>query len=404
MTKKRKNKSVVGRAIGCQTLEAEEPVATATIVGDTTFMEELLVDERAAIENACQRSNETAVQAANAARAAAQAATAATRTLNSIHNQTQSGHSATAMDPTVLGAAIASALKTSTTAERIPAPKFKGVGNVEVFYQQFDQVAEMNNWSAAARLIHLRNSLDGPAQVCADGESEAEILASLLSRYGITRGQAREKLSRLERQKNQSYYDFAVEVDRLCGKAFPGEIVDREKMENLLEYFGKGMKDGGLYRFLHACKPRDITELVAATERYYGSASLGTGVSNRPTCPTSVNAAGVGDLVAEQPLRNTSNQQSRQAGTAGVTPVHQGGSGLERIESLLEQLLKKLDMRNPTPARGGYAGRGANGPCWSCGGPHMQKNCPSTRQSQNPASNNRGRGRGRGNPSGMTLN
>ena len=50
-------------------------------------------------------------------------------------------------------------------------PQFGGEGDVELFIQQFQEVAGANEWTPIATLLHLRESLTERAQVCSRADS-----------------------------------------------------------------------------------------------------------------------------------------------------------------------------------------------------------------------------------------
>lgn len=66
----------------------------------------------------------------------------------------------------------------------IKNPTFDKEGNVGLFDQQFQDVAEINEWMKRKMLLRLRNALPGKAKEHGCGDSVKEVLDSLMSQYG----------------------------------------------------------------------------------------------------------------------------------------------------------------------------------------------------------------------------
>ena len=47
--------------------------------------------------------------------------------------------------------------------ERFKPPQFDGEGDIDLFIQHFQEVAEANGWNGMATLLHLREALQGGA-------------------------------------------------------------------------------------------------------------------------------------------------------------------------------------------------------------------------------------------------
>lgn len=102
----------------------------------------------------------------------------------------------------------------STTAPGSPcrAPTFEGKGDVELFVQQFMDIAEENNWQERRTLLQLSGSLGGLAQIYSRAETAEEIYAALLNRFGALS----QCLLSLSRGPQGSVSDFGVEICHLA--------------------------------------------------------------------------------------------------------------------------------------------------------------------------------------------
>ena len=69
--------------------------------------------------------------------------------------------------------AITRAMKLSNTGNRpkIRSPSFSGEGDLKLFINQFEDVAEANGWTPKQRTLHIRSQLAGDAQGCGHGDS-----------------------------------------------------------------------------------------------------------------------------------------------------------------------------------------------------------------------------------------
>ena len=106
-------------------------------------------------------------------------------------------------------------------------PVFTGKGDVELFIRQFTDVAEANDWSDMATLLHLRKALEKEARECSRGGDVRDVFTSLRARYGMTAREARAKVAGLRRDSKSTLQEHSAEVEKLVGIAyaeFPGEL------------------------------------------------------------------------------------------------------------------------------------------------------------------------------------
>ena len=82
---------------------------------------------------------------------------------------------------------------TGPSRRHLKPPQYSGVGDVDLFLTQFEDVAMINGWSEEESLLHLRLSLTGKARDCSRAESIAEVQVLLRSHFGVNVRQARER-------------------------------------------------------------------------------------------------------------------------------------------------------------------------------------------------------------------
>ena len=95
------------------------------------------------------------------------------------------------------------------------APQFDRNGDVEYFIRQFLEIAEANEWAAAAARLHLREALKETARDCGKPDTLDGIFAALRARFGLTNREARARLAALKREHKTSLQEHASEMERL---------------------------------------------------------------------------------------------------------------------------------------------------------------------------------------------
>ena len=131
------------------------------------------------------------------------------------------------------------------------APTFNGKGDVELFIRQFTDVAETNDWSAMATLLHLRRALQDGANECSRSRDVRDIFASLRARYGMTAREARAKLAGLRGDSKTTLQEHSAEVERLIGIAYAG-FPEEMRRTLCLDTFSSTIGNGYLQRHLLA--------------------------------------------------------------------------------------------------------------------------------------------------------
>ena len=151
---------------------------------------------------------------------------------------------------------------------QFPAPTFDGVGDVELFLQQFQEVAAANGWTEPATLLHLKGALKGEAYQCSRPQTLAGVFQALRSRYTMTPREARATLSRLRRDQHTPLQQHATEVERLVALAHP-ELPAQYRLGMTVDLFCSSLGHPALQRHLLAV---DLPTLDAAVQA--GSAYL----------------------------------------------------------------------------------------------------------------------------------
>ena len=247
---------------------------------------------------------------------------------------------------------LAHVLSTMRRKDAFKAPKYDGTGDVELFLQQFTDVAEANEWTARDATLHLRAHLEGTAQGCGHGATVEDIRAALRSRFGMTARQAKEKLMQLKRDASQSLHEHSTEAVRLVGLAYPTlSITDKDNMA--VDYFIRSFDNKGLQRHMLAVKPTTMMEAVTATDEYLSA--RGTERNQKPRM-----------MVLEEP-EVSSVQTQIQEGLVKLMEAMQVQS------NLLAEVVRGLPDRSV--AVGVPLARKKPLTCYQCGGPHLVRNC-----------------------------
>jgi hypothetical protein len=247
---------------------------------------------------------------------------------------------------------------------RFKPPKYDGSTDVELFVTQFNDVRHANNWDGAETLLHLRSCLEKDAIDCGRGEDYEEVLDNLRARFGLSVRQARDRLSALRREPNQSLHSLGVEVKRLVRLAYP-TMAPADCTRLAVEALKKAIDDRALSRHLLALQCDTVESVVLAAEEYFQVA--GSNLKHRST---------VAVLGREGPTSQTQPVENKDLMVRLVTALEQSS-----------RVLAQFAAQNQVAA-----GSGQNQParmtrslnCHKCGSPdHWKKNCPLTRTSGN---------------------
>ena len=151
--------------------------------------------------------------------------------------------------------------------EQFKPPQFDGEGDIDLFIQHFQEVAEANGWNGMATLLHLREALQGGAREYGRPATTEEVFAALRSRYGLTTKEARGRLNGLKKEPRQSLHDHAIEVEKLVRKAF-GDLPVEVQTNMMLDAFCSSLGNATLQRHLLAIRPETLTEAVQHGQEY----------------------------------------------------------------------------------------------------------------------------------------
>ena len=236
-------------------------------------------------------------------------------------------------------------------------PTFSGEEDIELFLRQFADVADANRWTPLERTLHIRSQLSGDAQSCGQGESYQEIVEDLRARYGLTRRGARDRLSSIRLKTNHNVHKQAAEISKLVKIAFP-ILPDNDQQTMALEYFSRAWESKAVQEHLLSRGPQTIREAVRATEEFLAIHESGP----KPR-------AHVVERAPEEPA------PAQEISDAGFRMM---AEAMRTQTALLQQLILQLGSSQTQPVPSQPPPQ-PNAPlqCYSCGGPHLKRNCPS---------------------------
>lgn len=259
---------------------------------------------------------------------------------------------------------LATALANIRPRDQFKAPKYRGDSDVELFIQQFSAVSEANRWLDQQAIIHLRSTLEGPALDCGRESTLDGIFAALRARYGLTARQAKDRLTNLRRAAKQTLHEHATEVGRLVEVAF-ANLARADRDELIIDYFVRSLDNRALQRHMLAVVPVTLIEAVQASEEF-----LQVGGLDKTARPIAM-------AIEAKENDGSTNLESSLASISKV---------LEAQSSIMNQLAARLE-RLEAPKNGGER-QNMRRPlaCYSCGGPHLKRNCPHQKVTQVQAS------------------
>lgn len=291
----------------------------------------------------------------------------------------QGADDAPAPDPGILqlANAIAALGQHRQHPQPVKPPKYEGVTDVNLFIDHFASVIRANNWNEELARINLRTSLKGKAADCGRGATVALIYGNLRARFGMTAEQAGERLEAYRRDAKVPLAEFADEVVRLIGLAYPTTpAVEREQMA--LAKFKRSVGDDNLSDFLMARHPETLIDAIAAAEVYTGRHK--STAKSKPVC-RSVDTDGQAqvDKAVQDPVLKILEAQSQT---------------LQQLLQLQQQMMTNSLAGGSTPEGGGRrsgqrSAQQGGISCYGCGGPHMLRNCPNKRRGGQQGQQNR---------------
>ena len=248
---------------------------------------------------------------------------------------------------------------TLSSRRELRPPRFDGQSDVHLFLKQFADVHKLNNWEDEVAVVQLRSCLDKAAKECGRAETLSGVIDRLLSMYGLSSSEARERLHNLKRDPGESYVSLGNRVERLARLAY-GDLGSKTEMQLALKHFDRALTDVSLRQHLLVLRPRNLEEAVRAAQQF---------------------------TLVDRPRGRDANVRVVQGGSApapspsiGVTESHSILPGA-KVEALLESMTSQLQSlstrlsaveRSSTPAQ-----KVSKQGCFKCGDlSHFKRNCP----------------------------
>ena len=248
------------------------------------------------------------------------------------------------------------------------APEYNGTGDVEFFVTQFGEVAEANEWTAIASLLHLREALKEGAKDCGRAGNLAGVFTALRARYGLTPREARARISTLRKDNRASLQEHATEVDRLCQIAYI-ELPDRYRASMSLETFCNTLGNTYLQRHLLAIQAVTLEQAVRAGNEFLQIRA--------PILPGSaIRAVDEDEQVEDQ-----------------VASIEQ--SVLSKLLKNMQILSDKVDRLQTTPKPAATKQIAKSTGCWGCGQEgHTRRACLTNPWPTKPTTSTQSQGNG----------
>ena len=264
--------------------------------------------------------------------------------------------------------------------EVFKAPEYSGKGDVELYIRQFSDVAEANQWTAGATLLHLRSKLKEGAQDCGQGHTVETIFTALRARYGMSVREARAKLNDLRKHPKVSLHEHALEVEKLVSLAY-ADLPIRHQEEMCMDKFSNTLGNAYLQRHLLAIPTPDLETAVRAGNEYLQ-------IRNSP------GSVGLREIIAEEeelleqevaPVQSNPVVEPLQLLTKMVSDL------TKELASLKKQVSQSPSRQGPptNPAAPLQWTRAPN-TCWTCNGEgHWRRDCPQRPLGTRPQANQR---------------
>lgn len=271
------------------------------------------------------------------------------------------------------------------------APKYDGTSDVELFIQQYTDVAQANQWDAQAAHLNLRLSLEKSAVECTRGANVEAIFGNLRARFGLSMRQARDKLAMIRKEPGQNFHAFGVEILKLVRLAYPDmDAIVQE--EFAVETVKRCIENRNLYRYLLPLQLNAVGNLCRAADEYVQAGAHTMPYRTRPN----INALEAGEVdqtsdteECEVNAVNTHVQRRNSAKNTDVKNDKQSEilgkllSIMERNTQAVEALVKQGEQR-PNKSSKGYSSTSKRA-CFACGSEdHLARDCP-TKKSENSA-------------------
>ena len=251
---------------------------------------------------------------------------------------------------------------------------FSGEGNWSQWIYHFENVAEVNEWEDAKRVLWLKVRLTGRAQIAYQQLSDIT-----RANYGDTKKALKERfepasqtaryLAEFEnrrKKKTEGWADFAEDLRSLVEKAYPA-LQEEAKAQIALSHYLRHLDQPMTSFSVKQRTPKSLDEAVSATLEIE-SYQIGL---------PKIESAAVG-----VPLMDSKTHPEVEEAEIG-TVASRSSSQLQ--DGLVHQLLQRLDkieheLRRPERERDEKASDGQRSPrsvtCWNCGRRgHVSREC-----------------------------
>lgn len=236
--------------------------------------------------------------------------------------------------------------------DQFKAPQYDGTTDVELFIQQFSDVARANQWLDGTVLLKLRASLIGNAVECGRGATVQAAFDALRARFGLTVRQARDQLGSLRKQPKSTLYEHGTLVEKLVRIAYP-DMLPASQLDMVLDVFSRSLDNRYLQRHLLAVAPATIDAAVRVSEEYL---QVGSGYK----------AGGQRLAVVDQEDKED------------LTEI------LDKLMAMVESNAKAIaQMQKQAPPTSDWKSRPKKPiACYDCGGGHFVRDCPNKKAVQ----------------------
>ena len=152
--------------------------------------------------------------------------------------------------------------------QAIPAPTFDGTSDVDVFLQQFNEIADHNRWGEVERRLRLGIALRGPATRGIDGETYAIMCEQLHKQYALTEDVASRLLKDIKRERNENVFQFSQRVTQLVHKVYPELSTAQQEQQVKRELISTVPQGSQLAWTLRLTPPGSLEEVVDVMNKY----------------------------------------------------------------------------------------------------------------------------------------
>ena len=110
-------------------------------------------------------------------------------------------------------------------------PPFDGTGNIQVYIDDFEQIARHNRWDTTEWGLRLKLNLKGEPRVGIDDSDYETLRTLLLKKYSLTADKSLVQLKKLKYKIGDNTYVFVSRISRLMRIAHP--MLEPDQRERL---------------------------------------------------------------------------------------------------------------------------------------------------------------------------